>query len=133
MIKQTFTKIKAKPNGIKSNIGGGGSDSILAAMFQGIRNDLGINTIKWNDLMENYVRDPKNCIPNNIRDRASARGNLAKELLKNKMSWKVFCKSLRFFNILKFDLIIRAHHPNGKITEHIKSISIGDYNDVEGE
>lgn len=108
------------------DIRSGGSDSVLASMFQKIMHDLGINHTRWNHLMTQYVLDKNNCIPNNNKDQSSARGNLQKELLKKKMTWKVFCKGIRFLNILKFDLIIRAHHPNGKVSEHIKSVSFGD-------
>lgn len=115
-------KSNSNPNAIRSGV----SDSILASMFRTIMEEIGINETRWNHLMTDYVLDKNNCIPNNNKDQSSARGNLQKELLKNKMSWKVFCKGIRFLNIIKFDFIIRAHHPNGKITEHTKTVSFGD-------
>lgn len=114
------------PNTLTAGIRSGGTDSVLASMFLKILYDLGINETRWNHLMTNYVMDKRNCIPANNRDQSSARGNLQKELLKRKMTWKVFCKGIRFLNITKFDFVIRAHHANGKITEHTKSVSFGE-------
>lgn len=126
--KHNPTKISSylAPNSPTTVIRSGGTDSVLASMFLKIISDLGINETRWNHLMTNYVMDKRNCIPANNRDQSSARGNLQKELLKRKMTWKVFCKGIRFLNITKFDFVIRAHHSNGKITEHTKSVSFGE-------
>lgn len=124
--KQKISRIKKvlysihQGNFIKS----GGSDSILASMFQLIIWQLGIKEVGWNTLMQRYLLDPSNNIPNNDRAHALERGNLQKELLNNRMSWKVFCKGLKFINLPKFEFIIRAHHINGSITEHSRMVTI---------
>jgi hypothetical protein len=106
-------------------INSGGTDSILASMFRSMIESLGINHNRQHHLMNMWLNDPKNGIPRNIKDQSSARGNLQKELFKTKMSWKVFCKGLRFLNIVRFELVIRAHHSGGKITEHTKAVNLG--------
>jgi hypothetical protein len=59
--------------------------------------------------MEDFLSDSRNSIPQNMKERSSARGNLQKEITGNKgMSWKVFCKALRFLGIIKFDIIINV-------------------------
>lgn len=107
-----------------SKVVSGGSDSILAAVFGDIKYLVAPTTDRWNQFMTAYLRDPKNGIAKNMKDQSSARGNLAKELLKNKMTWKVFCKGLRFLNIVSFEFVIRVKHKNGIITEHSRQISL---------
>lgn len=80
---------------------------------------------RYDQLMTNYVTDPRNCIPNNKKEQSSARGNLQKELLKSGMSWKVFIKGARFLDILKIDIQITAHHRDGKHTVYKEHINIG--------
>ena len=104
----------------------GGADSILARLFRKIIHDNGVTPERFNSLMELYLSDRRNSIPQNTKDRASARGNFRKELLKNNMSWKVFCKGLRFLNVKRFDLAVDIEQPNGKMTHHVTSIDLGD-------
>lgn len=120
--KQKSFEDKINPVNIRS----GGSASVLSKMFFTIMSNMNINETRWNHLMTNYILDKANCIPNNSKDQSSARGNLSKELLKKKQTWKVFCKALRFLNISKFEFVIRAHHPNGKITESVVPVSFGE-------
>lgn len=120
--KQHSFEEKINPASIRS----GGSASVLTKMFFTIMSNMGMNETRWNHLMVNYILDKRNCIPNNTKDQSSARGNLSKELLKKKQTWKVFCKAMRFLNIQKFDFVIRAHHPNGTITESVVPVSFGD-------
>ena len=83
-----------------------------------------VSSGKYEQLMVNFVNDPKNCIPENKKEQTSARGNLQKELLKNGMSWKVFVKSLRFLDLVGFDIQITAHHRNGKKSIHTEHMNI---------
>lgn len=118
-------QIKKKAEKILPEINSGGTDSILASMFRTIIDEMAMNHIRLQHLMNMWLNDPKNGIPRNIKDQSSARGNLQKELFKTKMSWKVFCKGLRFLNIVRFEFVIRAHHSNGNITEHTKAVNLG--------
>jgi hypothetical protein len=131
--KNAASKIRSllsQVGGKELEITSGGTNSILASLFRRMLKELDINYSKWNNMMVRYIMDPRNCIPNNNKDQASARGNLQKELLKEKMSWKVFCKGLRFMAIPKFEIIIKAHHPNGKITEHSLPVNLGQVFDL---
>ena len=104
----------------------GSTDTILSKLFFRMMKDLNIKFPQWNHLMVQYINDPKKCIPANTKDQSSARGNLQKELFKPRMSWKVFCKGIRFINILKFKITITAFHVNGKVTEHGLMVDFGD-------
>ena len=100
----------------------GPSDSVLASLFRTILMDLGITAIRFEKLLDRYIIQAK--LPNNIKEASSQRGNLRKELLKTTMTWKVFIKGLMFLNIIKFDVSIRLHHPNGRLTEHTKTVRL---------
>lgn len=112
----------------KNRKASGGSDSILANMFVNIMTDTGINFEKWDSLVNRYIRDPRNSIPNNDRDRSSERGNLRKELLKDKMTWKVFCKGMRLLNFPRFDLTLTIYHNDIKktVSDHTLKINLGE-------
>lgn len=97
---------------------------ILGQFFNQILND---NNVKPKDLdffMTRYVQDPVNGFPQDRRSISSARGNLRKELLNKYMSWRVFCKGLRFIKIKRFTLTIRAEYSKGEIKEHSVSVDL---------
>lgn len=96
----------------------GTSGAILASLFRIIMHDIGINHEKFNYLMLRYLDDPRNHIPRNIRDRSTVRGNLKKQLLKNTMTWKVFCKGMMFLNVRALELNLILGHIDDSITEH---------------
>lgn len=105
----------------------GGTDGILANLFKNILNELRITAgrgSRWEDLMRTFLGDRRNGVRQNDRDRSSARGNLAKELLKDKMSWKVFCKGMRFIGLIRFELTIVAHHSSGLVTTHTTKVDM---------
>ncbi len=111
----------------KRSVNTSSTDSILGGLYRNILSTLGLeNMMKFNTLMENFLRDPRNGIPANIKDRSSARGNLKKELLRNHMTWKVFCKGLRFLNVPRFEISICLHHRNGDKTFHKTTVVIDD-------
>ena len=85
------------------------------------------NNIKLNimDAMLNlYVRNSANGIPNNKRDQISARGNLTKEIFKPILSWKVFCKALKFIGARKFELSVKIYYYDGKTSQHSTMVNI---------
>ena len=111
-------------NFIGEEISTANTDSVLAALFQRVMFELGINDQKFHLLLEKYLTNPRNGIPQNITDKSSARGNLRKELLRRVMSWKVFIKGLKFLNIRKCKLSITLTHVNGSETIHAIDINL---------
>lgn len=121
---------------------GAGSTSILSKLFTQVMYSTGIaspNIVdsneesfivsgSWSTLMDNYLSDARNSIPQNIRERSSARGNLQKEILNNKgMSWRVFIKAMRFLGALKFDLklVVQFEHSPNKEFVFTETINLG--------
>ena len=86
---------------IGAEIKSGDSRSVLAAMLRKIFIKNGIDWDRFSIYMEDYLNDPRNQIPNTVKARTSERGNLRKELLNSRITWKSFIKGLRF---LKIDL-----------------------------
>ncbi len=101
-----------------------GVDGILASLYRQILFSHGVNTAKFNRLMEFFIRKTNKQV--STKEATSIRGNLRKELLKGKMSWKVFLKGLYFLNIVKFDITIKLHEASGRISVHEKSIILSD-------
>lgn len=115
---------------IGSKITTASTDSILASLYQKILDICtGRQLQQFNRLMEDFLGDVRNNIPQNIKERSSARGNLRKELLRPVMTWKVFCKGLRFLKIKRFSIIIRLYHTNGDYTDYIENVQLGDFDD----
>jgi hypothetical protein len=76
--------------------------------------------------MDDYLSDSRNSIGQNKKDRSQHRGNIAKELQRDEMSWKVFTKGLRFLGVKKFEIKITAYHSDDTISEHNELINLGE-------
>lgn len=101
-----------------------GTNGILARLWKKILQDLNILPMEWNRLMIAYVRDHRNKVPNTRRDHSSVLGNLTKELIKPSMTWRIFCKGLRFLRLTKFEITITAHHLDGAVTVHSMPVDL---------
>lgn len=108
-----------------------GANGILARLWRTMLTELNVNAMKFNAYLESYIQDPRNGVPNNRKDQTSHRGNLTKEFARPQMTWRVFCKGLRFLQFTEIKFIIQARHVTGKVTEHTTSITLNDPNVVE--
>lgn len=126
MSKKTRTKVRDMSDRTQAPEGPSTSSSVLSRMFWKMVADFGYSTFhRWEKLMMQYINDARNCIPRNRNAQSSARGNLQKELVKPEMTWKVFCKGMRFLGITSFEFKIIAHHSNGKETVHSHRVNLG--------
>jgi hypothetical protein len=112
-------------------INSGPPHAILAGFYRDILDDIKCGPQMWMMFMNEFVHDIKNGISQNTRDISSARGNIHKELQKPGMTWKVFCKGLQFIKVVRFEIILRAYHSNGTITEHSKTADFSSEGDDE--
>lgn len=87
-----------------------GENGVLSRLFRVILKSRRIGPEKFGGLMADYLRDPRNKVANNRKKMQSDRGNLGLSLAQPKMTWKVFCRGLRFFKIWKIDIAIRAYY-----------------------
>jgi hypothetical protein len=89
-----------------------GANGVLSRLFRQILWDLNIGPARFGSLLQDYIQDARHGVPNNKKDQTSMRGNITKEFSRAQMTWKVFCKGLRFLQITKIELVIKAHHAN---------------------
>lgn len=101
-----------------------GIRGILAALFRRILSQIGMNGMRWSALMNDFLRDPRNGVPDNSRDQTSSRGNIMKEFAKDTMTFLVFCKGLRFLQAIRVDFIVRIHWKTKQITQHSTSLDL---------
>lgn len=111
---------KLRPYG--DDIRSGSADSVLASLYRSILDSLMGQAAFSNRLTAYVMKTYRHA--SNLKDRASIRSQTLKELMSDKMTFKVFMKGLQVINVRRFDLIIRLHHENGLITEHQKSVAI---------
>jgi hypothetical protein len=123
MAKNPMMKLLSAPDkGISQTHGPNG---ILARLFRTILYDEDITPFRYMDLMDAFIREGQSGVPVNRVDLTSWRGNLTKELGKEQMSWKVFCKALRFLQIIKIEFQITAYWKKGKVTKHATWVDFG--------
>jgi len=107
----------------------GSADFALGVLREEIYKELKIDHNRFTEYMDNYLLDRRNGIPQNVKDRASARGNVRKEIIAPNITWKVLCKALRFINVRKFKLSVELTHSNGLVTYHsTATINLGEPN-----
>lgn len=87
-----------------------GLNGILSRLFRQLLMNLNVTPMYWGSLMNDFIKDVRNGVPNNKRDQTSIRGNLTKEFARTQMTWKVFCKGLRFLQITNIKITIEATH-----------------------
>jgi hypothetical protein len=102
-----------------------GIGGILASLYRMILADWNIGTMEWGRLMHRYLNDPINTRRNKPgADQASTRANIAKELLDEQQTWKVFCKGLVFLRFSKVKITVELSR--GSITKtHTIDVDFG--------
>ncbi len=90
-----------------------GVTGTLSRLFRKMLVELNISPMKFSALLADYVRDRRNKVPDNRRDQSSIMGNLTKELSGPDMTWKVFCKGVRFLQFTRFEICLKCYRPNG--------------------
>ena len=98
------------------------SEGLLSTLYKKILFDLKLDTEKFNALLVRYIIRAR--LPVNVMEESTARGNIRKELLGDRSTWKTFIKGLIFINVVKVDFIVRLHHADKRITEHKESTAL---------
>lgn len=123
MAKNKLTRILTSPDREIRNTHG--ANGALARLFRVILLDLNIGPSRFGSLLQDYILDPRNGVANNKQDQTSARGNLTKEFARPQMTWKVFCKALKFLQILRIEFSVTAHWRHGNPTVHSTKVNLG--------
>lgn len=83
-------------------------------------------TAVWNQLMDRYVNDPSNNIPNDRSKQTSAKGNAKREYLAPQLSWTKFCEAMRFANFQKLEIVFIATDNDGQMMKLNEVINFDD-------
>ena len=75
-------------------------------------------------LLADYVRDKRNKVPDNRRDQSSIMGNLTKELSRPDMTWKVFCKGMKFLQFTRFEICLKCYKRDGSHSVHTLPVDL---------
>ena len=103
----------------------GSAESVLASLYRKILRDLGISMSRYDTLLMKFVKRIYANKPS-IKDQTTIKSNQYKELLKEKITFKVFMKGLSVLNFKKFDIIIRLYHHDGTTTVHERTVIVND-------
>jgi ribosome maturation protein Sdo1 len=97
------------------------SEGILAGIFKEIRKK--IPATFFAQCIDVYI-NKRGKYNASVKERASARGNIKKELEKDEMSWKVFMKGLEIIGARKIEITFRITGGNGHVDEYTKVVHI---------
>lgn len=111
-----------------SNTEGG----MLRKLLTKIYTDLNITPTRFHVLLQHYLEDPLNGVPQNSRSISSERSNTVKELKKPQISWKQFLRGMKIVRANRFTITITVHHSKDVKTEHSIEVDLG-RNYISGE
>ena len=123
MAKNQMDKLLLMPDkGIGKTSGNSG---VIARHFRRILVDRNITIPRWGSYMYDFLTDIRHGIPMNRKDQTSMRGNLTKEFSRDQMTFKVFLKAMRFFKVVKIDLVTKLYFEDSKPSVHMTTINLG--------
>ena len=68
---------------------------ILAYMYRDLLCGMKIDLPRYYDLLNRWIKDPANGIPDDGRTRSTERGNLLKAIFADDMTWNSFLKAIK--------------------------------------
>ncbi len=101
----------------------------LSDFFHNLLNDLGIDLGKFDRLLSSYMVRAQ--IPITTKNRTHLRGNLKKELLGPKLSWRSLVKGFNFLCVVKFELRVQMFLKNNPPSEHNRVVILNDIEDFQ--
>ena len=85
-------------------------------------------------LLQLWVADPRNAIPDDGKSRSTERGNLIRELSRPDMTWRVFLKGIRLLRPIDIHLEVHLRWSRKKVTIHGFTMRLTDIEiDLEGD
>ena len=95
-----------------------GTDGLLSKLWRVILKENNVTGFRFASLMERFLAENRKPRPDNPKEHFDNRGNLNKEFSNPAMSWKVFCKCMRFMRFTEFRITLEARHDDGHISSH---------------
>lgn len=94
------------------------SKGVLAFLFRSMLKELRIGPSEWQNLMNRWLNDPTNGVPDNPKDRSTARGNLDKALTNDSMTFLMLNKGIRFLSYILSYVRIEIHFGDDRGREY---------------
>lgn len=94
------------------------ASGLLSRLFRLVCFRMNLKPSDWPLMAERYVKNPINGVPNDQRSINSARGNLLKQLGKDKMSVETLIRGLTALGAAKFQLSLQIEWQGGRTTNH---------------
>lgn len=110
--KKTHDDILRAPDKLASETHG--VTGILAGLYRQVMAARGVDLGSWGRYMYRHLTDPRNNVLNSRKDMTNTRGNIAKELLNDEMTFKVFCKGIVFLRLRKVRFYVEWEDPHTK-------------------
>src|SRR5574343_85531 len=102
------------PEDLQAAINNPSIKGVLARVFKIFLVSFGKDIVNvWDRMMEAYVTDPSNNIPNDRAKQTSAKGNMKREYLGPNLSFAKFCEAMRFAQFKELEMIFTATDENG--------------------
>ena len=98
-----------------------GIQFILSNILTKLMVQAGMTGHQWHTLIDEFARSEVDH-PDNRKDMASIRGNLNKEFTREKMTFKVFCKAMKFLQFPSWKITITATMRNGQVIQYEQCI-----------
>lgn len=98
--------------------GVGTAENLPAKMFRTILFDLGMHPHRWGWLLSRYLSDPRNNIPQTQKAIYETRGNMNKELRKERITFPNLLRGIRVLNPRSMKFHIELEWWSGKSTVH---------------
>ena len=114
-------EVSAKPGGI------------LAKLFRQFLTEGNINQIRWNDLMNSYVKQVERGEAGSRANLTSVRGNTTKFLSKPSFTWTNFINALKFLQTKKLTITVTREDWHGRTYQVSETIEFRNNQPVEEE
>lgn len=106
-----------------SNLPGGVLSKLFALICLALTDGQGFTQAQWNELVDQFITVYDGEEDSVKIKKLNDKSNLNKEFRLPKMTWRVFCKGLKFLKIGKFTLYITAYREDGVISNCETSIN----------
>ena len=107
---------------------------VLARLYRQILFETRVTPRHMDRLLQLWVADPRNAIPDDGKSRSTERGNLIRELSSRDLTWRVFLKGIRLLRPIDIHLEVHLRWSRKKVTIHGFTMRLTDIEiDLEGD
>lgn len=98
----------------------------LTRLFRKIMAEEGVTAVKWEELLQQFARNPLNAVKQTDRDISAAISGLQRELLSDRMSWNSFRRGMLILGPIRQTFTLDLKWSNNKGDSSYHSVAIDD-------